>query len=53
MKLVWARYALDDRSNIFSYIEAENPRAAVHVDEKSAALRVASSTFMKADVLAV
>jgi addiction module RelE/StbE family toxin len=36
MKLVWARYALDDRSNIFSYIETENPRAAVHVDEKIA-----------------
>ncbi|MQX67809.1 type II toxin-antitoxin system RelE/ParE family toxin [Sinorhizobium meliloti] len=34
MKLVWARYALDDRDAIFSYIERENPRAAVHVDEE-------------------
>ncbi|WP_081162004.1 type II toxin-antitoxin system mRNA interferase toxin, RelE/StbE family [Ensifer aridi] len=29
-----AQYALDDRNNIFSYIERENPRAAVHVDEE-------------------
>jgi plasmid stabilization system protein ParE len=34
MKLIWARYALDDRETIFSYIERENPRAAVHVDEE-------------------
>ncbi|RVJ47104.1 type II toxin-antitoxin system RelE/ParE family toxin [Sinorhizobium meliloti] len=34
MKLVWARYALDDRDAIFSYIERENPRAVVHVDEE-------------------
>ncbi|WP_085033229.1 type II toxin-antitoxin system mRNA interferase toxin, RelE/StbE family [Ensifer aridi] len=29
-----AQNALDDRNNIFSYIERENPRAAVHVDEE-------------------
>jgi toxin ParE1/3/4 len=34
MRLVWAQYALDDRDNIFSYIERENPMAAVHVDEE-------------------
>ncbi|ULJ74600.1 type II toxin-antitoxin system RelE/ParE family toxin (plasmid) [Rhizobium gallicum] len=34
MRLVWSQYALDDRDSIFSYIEAENPRAAVHVDEE-------------------
>lgn len=34
MRLVWARYALDDRDTIFSYIERENPGAAVHVDEE-------------------
>jgi len=34
MRLVWAQYALDDRDNIFSYIETENPRAAVLVDEE-------------------
>ena len=36
MRLVWAQYALDDRDAIFSYIESENPRAAVHVDEEIA-----------------
>ncbi|UWU19029.1 type II toxin-antitoxin system mRNA interferase toxin, RelE/StbE family [Rhizobium sullae] len=34
MRLVWTQYSLDDRDNIFSYIEAANPRAAVHVDEE-------------------
>ncbi len=34
MRLVWSQYALDDRDNIFSYIEEENPRAAIHVDEE-------------------
>lgn len=33
MKLVWSRHALSDRDGIFGYIEAENPRAAIHVDE--------------------
>ncbi|MGY3440828.1 MULTISPECIES: type II toxin-antitoxin system RelE/ParE family toxin [unclassified Bradyrhizobium] len=36
MKLLWSRFALSDRDDIFSYIEAENPRAAVHVDEQIA-----------------
>lgn len=36
MKLVWSGFALSDRDDIFSYIEAENPRAAVHVDEQIA-----------------
>ena len=36
MKLVWSRFALSDRDGIFSYIEAENPRAAVLVDEQIA-----------------
>ena len=36
MKLVWSRFALSDRDDIFSYIEAENPLAAVHVDERIA-----------------
>ncbi|MET4691112.1 type II toxin-antitoxin system RelE/ParE family toxin [Sinorhizobium fredii] len=34
MRLVWARYALDDRDNIFSHIESENPKAAAHMDEE-------------------
>ncbi|MBB3146736.1 addiction module RelE/StbE family toxin [Phyllobacterium trifolii] len=33
-KLVWAQFALSDRDDIFTYIEAENPRAAIHVDEQ-------------------
>lgn len=47
MKLVWSRFASSDRDSIFSYIEAENPRAAVHVDEQianAAAVRVLSVT---------
>ncbi|ASY66357.1 YafQ toxin protein (plasmid) [Sinorhizobium sojae CCBAU 05684] len=34
MRLVWARYALDDGDNIFGHIESENPKAAAHVDEE-------------------
>ena len=34
MKLVWSPFALSDRDAIFSHIEADNPRAAVHVDEQ-------------------
>ncbi|WP_192360791.1 type II toxin-antitoxin system RelE/ParE family toxin [Mesorhizobium mediterraneum] len=34
MRLVWARFALSDREDIFTHIEAENPRAAVHVDQQ-------------------
>ena len=37
MKLAWSPYALSDRDMIFSYIEADNPRAAVNVDEQIAA----------------
>ena len=36
MKHVWSRFALSDRDDIFSHIEAESPRAAVHVDEQIA-----------------
>ncbi|MGP0060953.1 MAG: type II toxin-antitoxin system RelE/ParE family toxin [Beijerinckiaceae bacterium] len=34
MRLVWTRFALADRDNIFSHIEVDNPRAALHVDEQ-------------------
>lgn len=37
MKLVWSAFALSDRDGIFTYIEAENPRAAIMVDERIAA----------------
>jgi addiction module RelE/StbE family toxin len=33
MKLVWGRYALEDRRAIFSYLEARNPSAAADMDE--------------------
>ena len=34
MKLEWSRFALEDRVAIFDYIEEDNPRAAVAVDER-------------------
>lgn len=37
MKLVWSALALADRDHIFTHIEAENPRAAIAVDERIAA----------------
>jgi addiction module RelE/StbE family toxin len=36
LRLVWAQLALSDRDDIFTHIEAENPRAAVHVDQQIA-----------------
>jgi toxin ParE1/3/4 len=32
VKLEWSRFALADRDEIFDYIEADSPRAAVAVD---------------------
>ena len=34
MRLEWSPFALADRDGIFDYIEADNPRAAVIVDER-------------------
>lgn len=34
MKLVWSQRALEDRRAIFDYIEAEDPRAAILVDDR-------------------
>lgn len=34
MKLTWSAFALADRDAIFTYIEAENPAAAILVDER-------------------
>ena len=34
MKLTWSAFALSDRDAIFTYIEADNPSAAILVDEK-------------------
>ena len=34
MRLVWSRFALADRDQIFTYIEADNPKAAAHIDEQ-------------------
>lgn len=37
MKLVWSVFALADRDGIFTHIEADNPGAAIAVDERIAA----------------
>ncbi|RZI54045.1 MAG: type II toxin-antitoxin system RelE/ParE family toxin [Pseudomonas sp.] len=34
MKLTWSAFALSDRDAIFTYIELENPSAAILVDER-------------------
>ena len=34
MKLVWSARSLDDRREIYTYIEGENPWAAITVDER-------------------
>jgi toxin ParE1/3/4 len=34
MRIEWSPLAVTDRSNIFDYIEAENPLAAITVDER-------------------
>lgn len=34
MKVVWTPEALQDRSDIWDYIVADNPRAAVGMDER-------------------
>ena len=33
MRLTWSAFALADRDDIFTHIEADSPRAAVAVDE--------------------
>jgi len=37
VKLTWSAFALSDRDAIFTYIEADNPAAAVLIDERIAA----------------
>ena len=37
MKLTWSAFALSDRDAIFTYIEADNPAAAVLIDKRIAA----------------
>jgi toxin ParE1/3/4 len=34
MRLVWTHFAIADREEIFSHIEAHNPVAAIHIDEQ-------------------
>lgn len=34
MRLTWSAFALSDRGAIFTFIESENPAAAVLVDER-------------------
>lgn len=38
MKLNWSAYALTDRDAIFTFIEADNPSAAILVDERITAV---------------
>ncbi len=45
MKLEWSRYSLADRDEIFDYIQADNPRAAIAVDELIAAQTAALLEF--------
>ncbi|GAC1579933.1 MAG: type II toxin-antitoxin system mRNA interferase toxin, RelE/StbE family [Sphingomicrobium sp.] len=42
MRLEWHRLAVEDRENIYTYIEADNPRAAAEIDARfdSAVLRL-------------
>ncbi|WP_186419092.1 type II toxin-antitoxin system RelE/ParE family toxin [Bosea sp. CS1GBMeth4] len=35
-RLVWSQFALADRDEIFSYIEADNPKTAAEIDERIA-----------------
>ena len=37
MKLLWSAFALNDREGIFTHIEADNPRAAIVIDERISA----------------
>ncbi|MCT7668126.1 type II toxin-antitoxin system mRNA interferase toxin, RelE/StbE family [Shinella kummerowiae] len=34
MKLTWSAFAMSDRDAIFTYVEADNPAAAVLIDER-------------------
>ena len=34
MKIVWSPFALSDRDGIFTHIEADNPGAAIAIDER-------------------
>ncbi|MDQ1199309.1 type II toxin-antitoxin system RelE/ParE family toxin [Agrobacterium sp. SORGH_AS 787] len=34
MKLAWSAFALSDRDDIFTYIDADNPAAAILIDER-------------------
>lgn len=34
MRLFWTSEAIEDRQAIYDYIEIDNPRAAIHLDEQ-------------------
>ncbi len=46
MKLTWSAFALSDRDAIFTYIEADNPAAAVLIDEWIVIATVVYSIFL-------
>ncbi|WP_158815882.1 type II toxin-antitoxin system RelE/ParE family toxin [Methylocapsa sp. S129] len=37
MKLEWSHFALSDRDEIFDYLEADSPRAAIMMDDRISA----------------
>ncbi|NQD92659.1 type II toxin-antitoxin system RelE/ParE family toxin [Pseudomonas sp. CrR25] len=45
MQVVWTPEALQDRLDIWEYIVADNPRAAVHVDELFSAAAASLADF--------
>lgn len=45
MKVIWTPEALQDRLDIWDYIAAENPRAAVHMDELFSAAAASLADF--------
>lgn len=34
MRIEWSLFAMNDREAIFDYLEADNPRAAVRIDDR-------------------
>lgn len=45
MKVIWTPEALQDRLDIWEYITAENPSAAVHMDELFSAAAASLADF--------
>jgi plasmid stabilization system protein ParE len=48
LKIVWSPFALSDRDGIFTHIEADNPAAAIAIDERIGAAISRLRDFPKA-----